>query len=137
MLIYLSLQGGTLELDRGHMGLDTSVLQGSNAVFHVSVAFNGQLLVRGIPSDSFTQEDLDAGHCAFAHDSEPSSEDAGFVFTILFQHMTSRPATFVLDVRDSSFLVSLIDERPSVPPVSGPCMTACTSQKNLRITGCG
>ena len=119
------------------MGLDTSVLQGSHAVFRVTVALNGQLLVRGIPSDSFKQEDLDAGECVFAHDSEPSSEDAGFVFTVLFQHMTSRPATFVIGVRDSSYLVSLGDERPSVPPVSGPCMTAYTSQKDLMNTGCG
>ena len=99
------------------MGLGTSVLHSRDTVFQVSVALNGEIRVRGTPSDSFTQEDLDAGSCIFVHDSEPATKSAGFVFYLSFNGMTLRPVTFEIAVKSSSYLVSLPREKPSVTPV--------------------
>ncbi len=98
------------------MGLGTSLLQGRRSFFRVSLALNGEIRVRDVPSQSFTQEDLDAGECVFVHSSAPASDGTGFVFVWSFGGMSLKPEMFQVVVRESSSLISLGDP-PSVPAV--------------------
>jgi hypothetical protein len=111
-------QGATETITSDYLqATDESGSSSGELVFTVTEEIDGQVVVDGVPSDTFTQQDILDNVVSFVHDGS-DSDHAGFAFEVSNGDSTTPPQVFMADIIQGNSNPSLINNGLTVNQAS-------------------